>query len=93
MGYVVATESFHVATKSGLQSIREGQTLSDKDPVVVANLSKFVPADKWLEGQSRVHSYVEAATAAPGELRQVKKPAKKATKKSPVVESVEEPTE
>lgn len=80
MAYMVATETFHAATKKGITSIQEGQTLPDSDPLVKANPSKFVPAESWLEGQSRVHSYVEAATAAPGETRTVKKPAKKVKK-------------
>lgn len=78
MAYMVATETFHTATKKeGMIHIREGQTLPASDRIVAANPSKFVPVEEWVEGQSRVHTYVEAATAAPGETRTVKKPAKK----------------
>lgn len=81
MAYVVATESFFFFDKKGRVPIKEGQTVKDSDPVVKANPAKFKALDEWAEGQSRVFSYVEAATAAPGETRTVIKPAAKKTKK------------
>ena len=81
MAYMVATETFAVAQKKGRpRMIQEGQTVAASDKVVKANPKKFVPIEEWAEGQSRVHSFVEAATAAPGEARSVKKP--KASKKA-----------
>ncbi len=78
MGKVVATETFFVASKKGgLQAVQEGSSLDEKDPIVRNNPAKFLPAEEWLDGQSRVFTYVEATTAAPGEKRAVKKPAKK----------------
>ena len=76
---MVATETFHIAARKGRpQTIQEGQTVPANDKIVAANPSKFVPVEEWALGQSRVHSYVEAATAAPGETRDVKKPKVKA---------------
>lgn len=80
MAYMVATETFHTAGKSGMVSVQEGQTLPENDALVKANPDKFKPQEEWLEGKSQVFSSVEAATAAPGETRAVKKPAKKTKK-------------
>lgn len=81
MGKVVAKESFfHFTKKGGMSPIKEGQAVDEKHPAVKANPDKFVTADDWVDGASRVFSYVEAATAAPGETRTVKKPAAKKTK-------------
>ena len=65
--------------------IMEGYFYDAESPLVKAAPSHFVTVKEWGEkhrgDRPRVHRPVEAATAAPGETRAVKKPAK-ATKKA-----------
>ena len=85
MPQVVATESFHFAPKGQpMVSIVKGTVMDSKEAVVKANPGRFMDADQWLEkaaAPSPVFHFpapiVEAATAAPGETRTVKKPAAK----------------
>lgn len=89
MPYVVATQTIHVGTKVGTLSIAKGQRVDAKESYVKnAAYGAFVPADDYVVANDPViHRAVEAATAAPGETRTVKKPpvtkaaAKKAAKK------------
>ena len=86
MPYVVATETMHVGTVNGTVTIAKGQRVDSKESYVKnAVAGKFVPADDYVVANDPVvHRAVEAATAAPGETRNVTKPAKKkrATKKA-----------
>lgn len=75
MPHVIATETLHVATKSGTpRTIYAGQALDDKDPIVKRNPGAFKTAEEL--GDNVVvehHATVEQATAAPGERRTVKR--------------------
>ena len=83
---IVAKESFFVATRKGVVPVVEGRTYDKKHEGYRRRPDAFVPLEEWAEKQSRVFTYVEAATAAPGETRTVKKPAvKKAAAKKPAV--------
>ena len=86
MPEVVATQTVHLATKGGIPlTIVKGQRVDKKESYVKdAAPGVFVLADDYAIGHDPVvHRAVEAATAAPGESRVVKKPApKKRTAKS-----------
>ena len=85
MPYVVATQTWHVGTADGTVTIAKGQRVDSKESYVKnAAPGVFVPAvDYVVANDPVVHRAVEAATAAPGETRNVVKPAK-ATAKKPV---------
>ena len=75
MAFVVATQTIHTANGT----IVKGQRVNTKEAVVknaAAGLfvSDAVAAESY---EPVVHRAVEAATAAPGETRNVTKPAKK----------------
>ena len=80
MPFVVATQTMHLA---GGVTITKGQRVNTKEAVVKdAASGMFVSADDAAKSHDPVvHRAVEAATAAPGETRNVKKPAKKTAKK------------
>ena len=82
MPYVVATETMHVGTVNGTVTIAKGQRVDSKESYVKnATAGKFVPADDYVVANDPVvHRAVEAATANPGETRNVAKPAKKQPK-------------
>ncbi len=75
MPYVVATQVIH--TPNG--TITKGQRLKTTEKIVKdAAPGMFVTADAAAKSHDPVtHRAVEAATAAPGETRNVTKPAKK----------------
>jgi hypothetical protein len=75
MAKVVATQTIHTATGT----IVKGQQVDAKAQIVKdAAPGLFVSADDYTAAHDPVvHRAVEAATAAPGETRAVKKPAKK----------------
>ncbi len=79
MPEVVATQTIHLATADGVLTIVKGQRVNKKEDYVKnAAPGMFVLADDYAIGNDPVvHRAVEAATAAPGETRNVKKPAKK----------------
>ncbi len=83
MPYVVATQVIHTANGT----ITKGQRVNTKEKIVKdAAAGLFVSADDAAKSHGPVtHRAVEAATAAPGETRNVTKPptpqAKKATRK------------
>ncbi len=83
MPEVVATQTIHVGTKDGTVTIVKGQRVNkNKDYVKNAAPGMFVLADDYAKGNDPVvHRPVEAATAAPGETRNVKKPPAKRRKK------------
>lgn len=84
MPEVVATQTIHLATKDGTVTVVKGQRVNKNENYVKnAAPGMFVLADDYAIGNDPVvHRAVEAATAAPGETRDVKKPvAKKAAKK------------
>jgi hypothetical protein len=76
MPELVATQTIHLA---GGVTIHKGQRVNKKDDYVKnAPAGLFVLADDAAKAADPVvHRAVEAATAAPGETRAVKKPAKK----------------
>ncbi len=79
MAFVVATQTIHTANGT----IVKGQRVNTKEAVVKDAapglfVSDAVAAESY---EPVVHRAVEAATAAPGETRSVKKPAKKQAKK------------
>ena len=80
MPFVVATQTFHTANGT----ITKGQRVDTKAKIVKdAAPGMFVSADDAAKSHDPVtHRAVEAATAAPGETRAVKKPVKKQTKKA-----------
>ena len=82
MAYVVATQTMHVGTVNGTVTIAKGQRVDSKESYVKnAAIGMFVPADDYVVANDPVvHRAVEAATAAPGETRNVAKPAKKQPK-------------
>ena len=69
------------SARTGAGRIMEGYFYDAASPLVKAAPSHFVSVEEWGErhrgDKPRVHRPVEAATAAPGETRDVKKPAKK----------------
>lgn len=71
MAKVVCKEVAHVGTKSGRVTTVAGRVYDSSDAVVKAVPALFVPIDEWVERFT-----VEKTTAAPGEARDVKKPAK-----------------
>lgn len=79
MSEVVATQTIHVGTKDGTVTIVKGQRVNQNEAYVKnAALGIFVLADDYVVANDPVvHRAVEAATAAPGETRNVKKPAQK----------------
>ena len=81
MPQVVATQTVHRATKDGTVTIVKGQRVNrNKDYVKNAVSGVFVLADDAAKAADPVeHRAVEAATAAPGETRSVRKPARKKT--------------
>ncbi len=87
MAYVIATQTVHVGTADGTLSIVKGQRVDAKESYVKnAATGVFVVADDYVVANDPVvHRAVEAATANPGETRNVTKPptpqAKKATRK------------
>ncbi len=83
MPQVVATQTFHVGTANGTVSIVKGQRVDAKASYVKdAPAGWFVKADDYVVANDPVvHRAVEAATAAPGETRNVVKPAQKPAKK------------
>ena len=83
MAFVVATQTIHTATGT----IVKGQRVNTKEDVVknaAAGLfvSDAVAAESY---EPVVHRAVEAATAAPGETRNVAKPARKPVAKKKAV--------
>jgi len=86
MPYVVATQVLHLGTKDGTLTIAKGQRVDSKASYVKnAAAGMFVPADDYVVANDPVvHRAVEAATAAPGETRDVQKPAAKKRAKKPV---------
>lgn len=78
MAEVVATQTIHVGTEDGTLTIMKGQRVNKNKPYVKdAAPGMFVLADDYAIGNDPVvHRAVEAATAAPGETRSVRKPAK-----------------
>ena len=78
MAEVVATQTFHVGTKTGTVTIYKGQRVNKNESYVKnAAPGMFVLADEYVVANDPVvHKAVEATTAAPGETRQVKKPAR-----------------
>ena len=82
MPYVVATQTVHVGTVDGTLSIAKGQRVDSKEWYVKnAATGVFVVADDYVVANDPVvHRAVEAATAAPGETRNVVKPVKKQPK-------------
>ncbi len=75
MAYVVATQTIHTANGT----IVKGQRVNTKEKIVKDAapglfVSDAVAAESY---EPVVHRAVEAATAAPGETRNVTKPAKK----------------
>lgn len=78
MPQVVATQTIHVGTKDGTVTIVKGQRVDKKESYVKdAPDGLFVLADDYVIAHDPVvHKAVEAATAAPGETRSVKKPAR-----------------
>ena len=83
MPYVVATQVLHLGTKDGTLTIAKGQRVASKASYVKnAAAGMFVPADDYVVANDPVvHRAVEAATANPGETRNVVKPVKKEPKK------------
>ena len=90
MPEVVATQTIHRATKDGTVTIVKGQRVNKNESWVKnAAPGVFILADDYVKtADPVVHRAVEAATAAPGETRNVKKPpavtkaaARKAAKK------------
>ena len=83
MPYVVATQTMHFGSADGTVTIAKGQRVDSKASYVKnAAEGVFVAAaDYVVANDPVVHRAVEAATAAPGETRNVTKPAKKATRK------------
>ncbi len=82
MPEVVATQTIHIGTKHGTVTVVKGQRV-DKSEAYVKNAAPgvFVLADDYAKASDPVaHRAVEAATAAPGETRNVKKPLKKPKK-------------
>lgn len=84
MPYVVATQTVHRATEDGTLTIVKGQRVDAKASYVKnAAYGVFVPADDYvIANDPVVHRAVEAATAAPGETRNVVKPAQKPATKT-----------
>ena len=82
MPFLVATETMHIGTKDGMLTIVKGQRVDKKASYVKdAAPGKFILADDYVVANDPVvHRAVEAATAAPGETRNVKKPAAKRKK-------------
>ncbi len=81
MAKVVANQVAHIATKGGMLTIKPGQMFDEKEDMVKASPGLFDTLAVWEASHEEVaHRAVEAATAAPGETRQVKKPAKPAAK-------------
>jgi len=76
---VVATQTIHLGTPAGTVTIVKGQRVNKNEAYVKnAPAGMFVPADDYVVANDPVvHRAVEAATAAPGETRNVKKPAAK----------------
>ncbi len=83
MAEVVATQTMHIATKTGTVTVVKGQRVNKNEPYVKnAAPGMFILADDYVKAADPViHRAVEAATAAPGETRNVVKPAKKRTAK------------
>ena len=82
MPHVVAIQTIHVGTKDGTVTIAKGQRVNTKESYVKNAPGMFVPVGEYIDANDPVvHRAVEAATAAPGETRAVKKPAKKVAKK------------
>ena len=86
MAEVVATQTIHIGTEEGMPTLTivKGQRVDKKEPYVKnAQPGMFVLADDYVVGNDPVvHRAVEAATAAPGETRNVTKPTvKKPAKK------------
>ncbi len=79
MPEVVATQTIHVGTKDGTVTIVKGQRVNKNESYVKnAAPGMFILADDYVVANDPVvHQAVEAATAAPGETRNVKKPAAK----------------
>jgi hypothetical protein len=75
MAMMVATQVIHTATGTivkGQQVDAKAKIVKDSAPGVFVTAADFTAAHDPV-----VHRAVEAATAAPGETRSVKKPAKK----------------
>ena len=83
MPFVVATQTMHLA---GGVTITKGQRVNTKEKIVKdAAPGMFVTdADAAKSHEPVVHRAVEAATAAPGETRNVTKPARKPAKRKKV---------
>ena len=75
---VICTETFHAPGKHGIVSFETGRSYKASLPAVKTYPQFFEAADVWAGSQAGevVHAAVEAATAAPGETRTVKKPVK-----------------
>lgn len=69
-----ATSTFLAFTKNGQQFIAKGTIVDSSDPVVANRAGLFAPVEATFASPAPV---VEQATAAPGEARAVKVPAKK----------------
>jgi hypothetical protein len=72
MAHLIARETFHVATKTGLRTIQAGQSIVDTDPVVKAVPSMFQTPEQMAAQLEEVTFGPEQATAAPGETRSVR---------------------
>lgn len=77
MALKVALATFVAGTDTGSEVVHKGTSYDETDPIVVAFPAAFGSPDEFAEShlKRRVTFGVEAATAAPGEKRNVKKPA------------------
>lgn len=71
-----AMDSFKVPDPDGgpARMVLAGSDVTDDDPVVKGREHLFVPAEEFADRNARP---IESATAAPGEIRTTRRPAKK----------------